>query len=211
VDESHNTEEEDEDAHQEEDDEAPGLQMAHTDAPVLIPKPPEVQDDLPGVQDELPGLQDELPGVPDEDEFPEVPAEIPGVQTCTIHDNAPGSGDAADGNDDAPPLRSNAEDNNDSDDEDDKDSDAREQEIPDDEVFHPNTTTPSVQSTYALRPKRSRDYSHLHANIVHHAMTQYYLNKGLRKFKEKGEKVIEKDLEELHIEGTLTPVNVVDL
>jgi hypothetical protein len=48
--------------------------------------------------------------------------------------------------------------------------------------------TLSVQSTYGLRPKRVRDYSHLHANIVHHAMTQYSLNRGLRKFREKARK-----------------------
>jgi hypothetical protein len=52
--------------------------------------------------------------VPDEDESPEVPAEIPGVHKGTIHNNAPVSRDAADTNDDVPPLRSNAEENNDS-------------------------------------------------------------------------------------------------
>jgi hypothetical protein len=71
--------------------------------------------------------------------------------------------------------------------------------------------TPLVQSTYGLRPKRARDYSHLHANIVHHAMTQYSLNRGLRKFREKGEKAVEKELGQLHTKETFSPVQVGDL
>jgi hypothetical protein len=71
--------------------------------------------------------------------------------------------------------------------------------------------TPPVQSTYGLRPRCARDYSHLHANIVHHAMTQYSLNRGLRKFKVKGEKDVEKELEQLHLKETFAPVEVKDL
>jgi hypothetical protein len=124
-------------------------------------------------------------------------------------------------NDDPPPLQpANADE--DSDDEDDEteatnpdedtdDDDAGEREISDDEVYHPDTMTPSVQSTYGLRPRRARDYSHLHANIVHHAMTQYSLNRGLRKFKVKGEEAVEKELEQLHLKETFAPVEVKDL
>jgi hypothetical protein len=71
--------------------------------------------------------------------------------------------------------------------------------------------TPSVQSTYGIRPKRARDYSHLHANVVHRAMTQYSLNRGLRKFREKGEKAVEKELGQLHMKETFSPVQVKDL
>jgi hypothetical protein len=39
------------------------------------------------------------------------------------------------------------------------------EEIPDDKVYHPDPMTPSVQSVYGLRPKRSHYYSHLHTNI----------------------------------------------
>jgi hypothetical protein len=87
-----------------------------------------------------------------------------------------------------PPLSPRSDYTSDSDNEDDE----PDEEIPDDEVYHPDTVTPSVQSTYGLIPKRARDYSHLHANIVHHAMTQYSLNRGLRKFRGKGEKAVEK-------------------
>jgi hypothetical protein len=126
-----------------------------------------------------------------------------------------------DENYDPPPLQpANADE--DSDDEDDEtkgtnthedtdDDDAGGREIPDDDVYHPDTMTPSVQSTYGLRPRRARDYSHLHANIVHHAMTKYSLNRGLRKFKVKGEKAVEKELEQLHLKETFAPVEVKDL
>jgi hypothetical protein len=71
--------------------------------------------------------------------------------------------------------------------------------------------TPSKQSTYGLRPRRARDYSHMHANIVHHAMTQHSLNKGLRNFQKEGENAVEKELEQLHMKETFAPVNEGDL
>jgi DNA repair ATPase RecN len=81
----------------------------------------------------------------------------------------------------------------------------------DNEVFHPNTMTPSVQFTYGLCLNSARYHSHLHANSVHHAMTQYSLNKGRRKFKEKVEKAMEKELKKLHMKDTFIPVDVGDL
>jgi hypothetical protein len=51
----------------------------------------------------------------------------------------------------------------------------------------------------------------MHANIVHHAMTKYSLNKGLRKFQKEGEKAVEKELEQLHMKETFAPVNEGDL
>jgi hypothetical protein len=80
-------------------------------------------------------------------------------------------------------------------------------------VYHPDTMTPSIQSMCGLRPRRLRDYdySHTHANIVHHAMTQYSLNKGLRKFQKEGEKAVETELEQLHMKDTFPPVNKGDL
>jgi hypothetical protein len=55
-------------------------------------------------------------------------------------------------------------------------------------TYHPNTMTPSVQRAHGLRPRKARDYSHMfsHAIVVHHAMTQYSLKKGLRKFQKVG-------------------------
>jgi hypothetical protein len=72
-------------------------------------------------------------------------------------------------------------------------------------VHHPDLMTPSIQRIHGLRPSKPRDYSHLDANIVHHAMTQYSLKKGLKKFKEKGETAISKELLQLHMKDTFTP------
>jgi hypothetical protein len=95
-------------------------------------------------------------------------------------------------NDVPPPLVSRQSTTYDEDSDDDEDEEEQGEEIPDDEVYHPDTMTPSIQSTYGLRPRRARDYSHMHANIVHHAMTHYSLNKGLRKFQKEGKKAVKK-------------------
>jgi hypothetical protein len=110
------------------------------------------------------------------------------------------------------PLRLTSRQSTDSEDsDDDEEEEEQGKEIPDDEVYHPDTMTPSIQSTYGLHPRRARDYSHMHANTVHHAMTQYSLNKGLRKFQKEGEKAVEKELEQLHMKETFAPVNEGDL
>jgi hypothetical protein len=72
----------------------------------------------------------------------------------------------------------NAPSNDDSDDEEEDQHDA----------YHPNTMTPSVQRGHRLRPRRARDYSHMfsHTTVMHHAMTQYSLKKGLQKFQKVG-------------------------
>jgi hypothetical protein len=165
--------------------------------------------EIPGVEPienlEIPGVDtEEIPGVDTEEiepdnmemnleapEMGEAPEERtttevitgpPPVQSGEDGDNENGS------NGPPPPLSPRSDYTSDSDDKDDE----PDKEIPDDEVYHPDTMTPSVQSTYGLRTKRARDYSQLHANVVHHAMTQYSLNRGLRKFREKGEKAVEK-------------------
>jgi hypothetical protein len=46
---------------------------------------------------------------------------------------------------------------------------------------------------------------------VHHAITQYSLNKGLRNFKVKGNQSVEKELEQLCIKETFAPVEVGNL
>jgi hypothetical protein len=77
--------------------------------------------------------------------------------------------------------------NDDSDGESDGGIETKHTEIPDNKVYHPDTMTPLVQSIYGLRPRLGREYSHRHAFIVHHVMTQYLLKQGLKKLKEKGE------------------------
>jgi hypothetical protein len=49
--------------------------------------------------------------------------------------------------------------------------------------YNPNTWTPSIQRVHGLRPRKGREYSHLHATIMHHAITQYSLKKGLKSSK----------------------------
>jgi hypothetical protein len=65
--------------------------------------------------------------------------------------------------------------------------------------------TPSVQRVHGLRPRKPRDYSHMHVNIVHHAMTQYSLKKGRKKIKGKSEDAVSKELLQLHMKDTSAP------
>jgi hypothetical protein len=92
----------------------------------------------------------EITGVSDE--------EIPGVSGQELQSTSASSNDNGDD-------ESNGED------------DAGNVETPDDEIYHPYTTTPSIQRIHGIRPKKPRDYSHIHANIVHHTITQYSLNR----------------------------------
>jgi hypothetical protein len=105
------------------------------------------------------------------------------------------------------PTPSPRRDEDSSDDEDDDDAD----EIPDDEVYHPDSMTPSVQRVYGLRPRRGRDYIHLQATIAHHAMTQYSLKKGLKKFQGKAEDAVSKELMQLHMKDTFAPQDATEL
>jgi hypothetical protein len=52
---------------------------------------------------------------------------------------------------------------------------------------------------------------HSHATIMHHAMTQYSLKKGLKKFQKVGEAAVSKELEQLHMRETFTPQHNNDL
>jgi hypothetical protein len=69
------------------------------------------------------------------------------------------------------------------------------------ETYHPNTMTPSVQRAHGLMPRKARDYSHMfsHATVMHHAMIQYSLKKGLRKLQKVGESAVSKELKQLHM------------
>jgi hypothetical protein len=101
------------------------------------------------------------------------------------------------------------EDASDSGDEDkDEDEDEDETEISESEVYHTESMTPSIQIVYGLRPNRARDYNHLHAKVVHHAMTQYSLKWGLKKFKVKAEEAVSKELMQLHMKDTFEPQEV---
>jgi hypothetical protein len=59
--------------------------------------------------------------------------------------------------------------------------------------------TPSVQRVYGIRPRKGRPFSHLHATVMNHAMMQYSLKKGLKKFKKVGEEAVSKELLQQHM------------
>jgi hypothetical protein len=60
---------------------------------------------------------------------------------------------------------------------------------------------------YDLRPRRPRDYSHLHATMDHTCMTQYNLKRGLQIFGNDGIKAVQEELRQLHDRNLLTPVD----
>ena len=60
---------------------------------------------------------------------------------------------------------------------------------------------------YDLRPRRPRDYSHLHATIDHICMTQYNLKRGLEMFGNEGIKAVQDELKQLHDRNVLSPVD----
>jgi hypothetical protein len=85
------------------------------------------------------------------------------------------------------------------------------EEEPNVEPYNPDTWTSSVHRAHSLRPRKGREYIHLHATVMHHAMTQYSLKKGIKKFKKVGEAAVSKDLLQLHMRETFTPKNTKEL
>jgi hypothetical protein len=54
------------------------------------------------------------------------------------------------------------------------------------------------QSKYDLRPRRPRNYSHLHATREGIAMTQHSIKKGIKLFGQAGVDAVSKELQQLH-------------
>jgi hypothetical protein len=124
----------------------------------------------------------EHPGVSSDDDSTEAPNETP--------DDATGEQENNDAEPDAASDMSNEE----------------EDEVePNVAPYNPDTWTPSIQRLHGLRPRKARQYSHLHATLMYHAMTQYSLKKGLKKFKEVGEEAVSKELLQLHMRDTFKP------
>ena len=80
-----------------------------------------------------------------------------------------------------------------------EDGDMREiayEDIPEEDVHHPQITSPNERRIYNLRLIKPRKHpvvvGYAHAQIVHYAMTQYSLSKGLKKFKKVGYMEVEK-------------------
>jgi Reverse transcriptase (RNA-dependent DNA polymerase) len=59
---------------------------------------------------------------------------------------------------------------------------------------------------YNLRPRRPRDYGHLHATISGSILSQYGMKKGLELFGEKGVQAVLDELKQLHDRKVLEPV-----
>lgn len=61
---------------------------------------------------------------------------------------------------------------------------------------------------YNLRPRRPRDYSHLHTTMENIVMTQHTLKKGIKVFGEAGVQAVLKELQQLHDRKVLEPKHV---
>jgi hypothetical protein len=59
---------------------------------------------------------------------------------------------------------------------------------------------------YDLRPRKPRDYSHLHTTLEHTVMTQYSVKKGLKVFGEAGVEAVLGELQQLHGRKVIEPV-----
>eukprot|EP00957_Ditylum_brightwellii_P209988 15364452-Ditylum_brightwellii.AAC.1 len=123
---------------------------------------------------------------------------------------------------------SGSSDNEGSDDEEsiqDEELDAGSIEIEDREVWTPNVATSSTERVYKLHPRphkkavitggvtRSKRKQHKvqqfddhEVMLFHYATTQYSVNAGLKKFKEKGAEEVTEELSQLHEKGTFQPV-----
>jgi hypothetical protein len=112
--------------------------------------------------------------VSDQDSGSESDTDSETSATTIEADNATSSNGAEDDNDEPPPLGDGHEI---SDDEEDDNEPEDEPEVPDSDMHHPDLMMPSIQRVHGLRPRKPRDNIHIHANVVHHASTQYSLKK----------------------------------
>ena len=58
---------------------------------------------------------------------------------------------------------------------------------------------------------QKRDYSYCFASVMHHAMTQVYLKRGLKKLKEKRENAVSKEFLQIHMNIKLKPLTAGDI
>jgi hypothetical protein len=175
---------------------------------IVMEQPHDTSAEEGGAAEEgITGVPAEITGVTAEEGITCVAAETTGVpaeegETTGVtsdHDTA-GVTHQVEDNDDNPlsigPPRSEDSDNDDEDEDEDRyDS------------YHPSTMAPLIQRVHRLRPRKAREYSHMfsHATVMHHAMAQYSLKKGLRKFQKVGEAAVSKELKQLHTRDTFAP------
>lgn len=58
---------------------------------------------------------------------------------------------------------------------------------------------------YNLRPRKPRDYGHLHTTLEYTCMTQYSINKGIKEFKEAGTAAVIKEMQQLNERKVIEP------
>jgi hypothetical protein len=135
----------------------------------------------------FPAMADELAGVPELEPEPAHDAPI-----ARVYDAEPPDGTAInDNNTDGDTVGAN-----DNDDEN-NGANAIEQVM--------NTKYGPRQSEYDLRPRRPRDYSHLHTTLEGIAMTQHSMKKEIKLFGQAGVDAVSKELQQLHNHKVLEP------
>jgi hypothetical protein len=194
--------------------EAPGIAVEQPESSMTPGVPAE-----DGVTSGVPAEDSVTPGVTTEDEenTDVTHHEITGVAPEGIATGTSGNERTTAPDNNSPPLRPSGTEYDSGDDDDDASAnngvETSHNEIPENQVYHPDSMTPSIQRVHGLRPRKPRDYSHMHshATIMHHAMTQYSLKKGLKKFQKVGEAAVSNELKQLHMRETFTPQHSNDL
>jgi hypothetical protein len=75
----------------------------------------------------------------------------------------------------------------------------------DDEVAGMDATYGTRNHSHDLRPRKPRDYSHLHADLEHTVMTQYNVKKGLKIFGQAGADAVVEEMKQLHDRAVIQP------
>ena len=129
------------------------------------------------------------------------PAQIAGVQPNLDNDEHNDNGDTHDDHD-ADAYETMAETSN--------------EEAPD--AITPTTVEHNMEEQYghrtgpyALRPRKPRDYSHLHTTLESTVMTQHSMKKGIKIFGEAGVDAVLQELKQLHDRKVLEPRSASDL
>ena len=73
------------------------------------------------------------------------------------------------------------------------------EEIPEGDSHHPQIISPTEWQTFNLRPRKPSNYArkiglddYAHAQVVHYAMMQYAIRKGIDRLNQAGEVEVEK-------------------
>jgi hypothetical protein len=67
------------------------------------------------------------------------------------------------------------------------------------------------EHSHGLRPRRPRDFCHLHVILEETAMTQLSMNRGIKEFGDVGIAAVLNELQQLHDRGVLKPIDASSL